>query len=262
MLRITWLLRPTGLVVLLAACLEGPAGAQVRLAVDTKSSLAWWQVQPHMGHLWATTCPEDPSWFAGASHSSQYRYNIAMDPMKGRVSSVKEMARAPIPMYPRPSAQAMCTPAVRGEIAVADTARWHDVRGLIVVDVSKLTSGENMRDNFARARVLQTDEFPDVRFTIDSLVGIRKGDTLEATAVGKLLLHGVTRPWSVPVRAWREPLGLRVTGQFAFPAPDLIDVYRLSKYPLGLGVGTEIWKWIHLGIDAVLRPAGSGASSP
>ena len=260
MLRVRRLLRPRGLVIVVAACLVGTSlKAQVRFAIDSRSSLAWWQVQPHMGHLWATTCPEDPSWYAGATHSSGYRYDVKKDPTRGRggiVPSVKDEANTPVPMFPRPSAQALCTPAVRGEIAVSDTAGWRGVRGLILVRAAALVMGDYNRDFITRYHVLQTHVYPDIRFAIDSLTDIRKGDTLQATAVGTLELHGVRKPWGIPIKAWREPLGLRVKGQVAFPAPDLIGVYQMSKYPLSLGVGTEIWKWVHLGIDVVLKPAG------
>ena len=65
---------------------------------------------------------------------------------------------------------------------------------------------------------------------------------------------------TIPIKAWHEPLGLRVTGQFHFPAPDLINVYRMSKYPLSLGVGMKIWEQVHMGIDAILVGATARAS--
>ena len=246
-------------MALFATCLAGPSTAQVRFSIDSRSSLAWWQIQPHMGHLWATTCPEEPSWYVGATHSHGYRYSIAKDPTHGRggiVPSAKEEARTPVPIFPRDSALAVCTPAVRGEITASDTVTWRGVRGLILVRATALVMGEYKRDSLAYDRVLHTDRFPDIRFRIDSLIDVRRGDTLQATAVGAMELHGVTTPWRTPVKAWHEPLGLRVTSQFSFPAPDLIDVYHMSKWPLSLGVGTEIWKTVHLGIDAVLKPAG------
>src|SRR5882672_8525183 len=54
---------------LLIGCLllTGPAAAhaQMRWVVDSRSSLAWWQVSPNLNHLWATTCPGDSSWRPG-----------------------------------------------------------------------------------------------------------------------------------------------------------------------------------------------------
>jgi hypothetical protein len=250
-----------GLLMAIAA-LGSPVQAQIRLVVSPDASLAWWQVQPHMGHLWATTCPEDPHWYAGAAHSAGYRYDIHTDPMKGLVSSVSGMANTGIPIYPRPFASALCTRAIRGEISAGDSVQWRDIRGIIVVQAAALVTGEHQRDDFARKRVLETDLFPDIRFEIDSLTGVDLGDTLDAVAVGTFELHGVRQPAAVPIKAWREPLGLRVTGQWAFPAPSLVSVYHISKYPLGLGVGMQIWRWIHMGFDVILVPKGSPSLKP
>src|SRR5688572_32909464 len=40
--------------------------------VEPTSSSAWWQMNPHFGHLWATTCPADPNWSAGEGNSGGY----------------------------------------------------------------------------------------------------------------------------------------------------------------------------------------------
>jgi hypothetical protein len=256
---------PLRLVLLLFLCaglhVGAPVRAQVRLAVDPGASLAWWQVSPHMGHLWATTCPQDTNWYAGGAHSPEYRYRLDKDPMHGHMSSAKAMAEAPIPLFARPTASANCAPAVRGEVVANDSSGWQNLRGLIVVEAQALTTGERQRDDFARKRVLQTDEFPNIRFTIDSLTSVQTGDTITAIALGIFELHGVKQPWAVPIKAWHERLGLRVTGKWSFPAPNLVSVYQFSKFPLGLGVGMQIWKWIHMGFDVVLIPADSRTRS-
>jgi len=38
------------------------------------------------------------------------------------------------------------------------------------------------------------------------------------------------------------------------PAEDMIEVYHMSKYSLGLGVGQTVWDELWLGIDVILRP--------
>ena len=229
-----------------------PAAAQIRLVADPASSLAWWQVYPDMGHLWATTCPEEPTWEAGDEHTVGFRY----DAKKDMGHDMRAMRKAPIPNHPRPNAVAVCSPAVRGEIVTADTTSWRGVHGLIVIRADALQTGLDMRDSYARKRVLQTDSYPDIRYEIDSVSNLQKGDTLQGDAFGTFELHGVRQPVTIPIKAWREPLGLRVTGQFHFPAPDLIDVYRMSKYPLSLGVGMKIWEQMHMGIDLILvQPA-------
>ena len=166
-----------------------------------------------------------------------------------------------VPIYPRKVAKAVCAPAVRGEVAAADTTNWRGVRGLVVVRADALVTGLDFRDTYARTRILETLVYPDIRFEIDSLTNVQRGDTLRATAVGMIELHGVKKPMTVPIKVWREKLGLRVTGQWEFPAIDLINEYHMSPYPLSLGVKGHIWREVYLGIDAILVPASAAASS-
>jgi len=57
-------MNPTYLSALLLLA-AAPLAAQTRWVIDRKTSLAWWQMDPHYEHLWATTCPADPSWQPG-----------------------------------------------------------------------------------------------------------------------------------------------------------------------------------------------------
>ena len=224
--------------------------AQIRFAVVPRASYAWWQITPHAGHLWATTCPEEPSWQPGDVYSPGFI-------PKYEVTSADTL----VPLYPRYVAQAVCTPAVDGEVFADDTTTWHGVRGLISVRAAALVTGSNMRDDYARKRVLQTGEYPFIQFRIDSLTEIRTGDTLRAIAVGEIELHGVTKAMAVPIKAWREKLGLRVTSQFGFPAVDLVDEYQIPLYPIALGVGLRIWKRMNLGVDVILVREGAPTGS-
>jgi hypothetical protein len=228
----------------------GPRAGPVRWVIDEESSLAWWQMNPHLGDLWGTTCPSESSWHAGR----------AQDPMKHEKSKTgyAGVLDTIIPLYPRPVAQAVCVPAVSGEIEAADTIAWRGVHGHIAVDASKLTSGMPSRDSYAQHSLLQTSSFPSIEFDIDSVTALeRHGDTLAATAIGVFQLRGVREPVAVPVRVWHEALGLRVTGQSQFPAMELIDTYKMSRVGLGLGVASHVWKKLHWGLDAILVPAGA-----
>jgi len=164
-----------------------------------------------------------------------------------------------VPLYPREKVAEVCTQAVSGSIAIADSNRWSGVRGRIGIRTEHLFNGMAMRDAYARKAVYKTDEYPEVRFHIDSLVNVRRGDTLHADAVGMFEFRGVRRAMSVPVRAWHENGRLRVVGKFSIPAPELVSVYGVSKYALGLSLGTHIWKTLHLGFDLLLRPPGGAA---
>ena len=244
---------------MLAAVLVGslpavaPAPVQHSWAVDPKASLAWWQINPHLGHLWATTCPQEPSWKPGAGRSAGFTVNPALiDPREGAMSDTVH-----VPIYPRHRARAVCTEAVAGRIVLPDTVRWGGAHGLVTVKAEALVTGLAIRDNYARTAVLETNRFPDAGFTFDSLVNVtRRGDTVRGTAVGLVKLHGVERPARAAFRAWPELGGTRVQAKIAVPAADMTQAFQLSYAALGLGVATNIWKTLYIGVDLVLRREG------
>jgi hypothetical protein len=63
------------------------------------------------------------------------------------------------------------------------------------------------------------------------------------------------------VEGWREAGGLRVTSKIRIPAKDLVPEWGLSKFALGLGIGTKIWYDLFIGADMLLRPEGATHSS-
>jgi hypothetical protein len=242
--------------LILIAIGTAPASAQT-LSVDPKTSLAWWQINPHLGHLWATTCPQDPSWQPGESRGAGF----VLDRSKRKEVPIIQVDDPRIPVYPRDgSVTPVCTEAVSGGIVATDTIRWTGVRGTIAIRTEYFFNGMPMRDLYARKAVYKTSQYPEVKFYIDSLVNVRRGDTLHANAVGTFEFRGVRTPMSVPVVAWHEAGGLRVQGKFAIPAPELVSIYGVSKFALGLSLGTHIWKTLHLGFDVVLRRAAGSKS--
>lgn len=235
--------------LLLAAV--APAAAGQVWTVDSKWSLAWWQLSPHLGHLWATTCPQDPSWQPGESRGAGHQIADSVRPDIPLI----QVDDPRVPLFPRGKASGICSEAVTGTIALSDADRLAGVRGVVTIRMDQLVNGMPMRDAYARKAVYSSDRFPEVRYYIDSLVNVRRGgDTTHATAFGAMVLRGVRTQVQVPVEAWQESGGLRVRGKFAIPAPDLVEVYGISKYALGLSLGTHIWKTLHLGFDVVLRP--------
>jgi polyisoprenoid-binding protein YceI len=234
------------------------AQAQARWTIDEKSSLAWWQISPHMNHLWATTCPQEPSWRPGEGRSTGWMISRWLrSPVDGDLS-VEDTVH--VPLYPRYEARDVCTEAVRGRVTVADTVTWSGVRGEVVVKADQLITGQDQRDEFARNALLEVSKYPEIRFRIDSLVNVtRQADTLSGSAVGLLSLHGVDRPMTAAVRAWPEGGGVRVTGRFRVPAIALTREFGLSSVALGLGIGVRIWRDLFMGVDVLLRaPTGAG----
>lgn len=243
----------TALALLSGAAAATLAAQSHRLSIDATTSLAWWQVDPHYEHLWATTCPADPSWQPGEGRDPGQYTDYASRPKT--IAAARSDAR--IPLFPRYRVRPVCRQAVRGDVTISDTVRLRGVRGTIVVNPDSLFTGLEMRDIYARKAILQTARYPEIKFTIDSLVDLQRGDTIRATAVGVFETHGATMPMRALVLAWRDAAGLRVRAQFAVPARALTDQFGMSTWALGMGVAMKRWKTLNMGVDVILRPAGS-----
>lgn len=233
------------------------APAQTVWTVDPKLSLAWWQVVPHLGHLWATTCPAEPSWQPGEGRDAVW----TMDEIPAHREALT-LDTMNVPQHPRRTAQPRCRQGMEGRVFVADSMRWKGIRGEVRVTVAALVTGNRRRDQFARREVFQINNFPEIQFTIDSVViTTRTADTLRGTVGGVFTLRRVSRPVTATVRAWPEAGGLRVLARFPIPARDLVPVYGISKIALGLGIGTKIWQYVYGGVDLVLIPDSTGKGS-
>jgi polyisoprenoid-binding protein YceI len=237
------------------------AQAQGRWVVDKEFSLAWWQVSPHLNHLWATTCPEEPSWRPGEGRSGGWNIDPELKTeSKTGYQNVADTIH--VPLYPRTKVESECTESVSGWVALPDTVRWTNIRGQVAVRLEPLVSGHDQRDAFMRRSILQTTRYRDARFTLDSVIGVtRQDDTLRGTGIGTFTLREVSQPMTAQLVAWREAGGLRVLSKLRIPAKSLVPVYGVSQFALGLGVGTKIWQDLFAGVDMILRPEGAPAGN-
>lgn len=232
-----------GIVGMLAA----QTASRSKWTIDARTSLAWWQVEPNYGHLWATTCPGDPSWSAGESRSSGYNY------IDERIA-VSAQLNSRIPLFPRGEVTPVCADAVSGTISISDSAHWTGVTGMLSIEAAKLTTGADFRDAYQNKAVLKTAAHPLINYTIDSLTDVRvEGDTIRATAMGSLQLVGKSHPKSARLVAWRVDGGLRVRGQIQVPARDMTGSLGLSKFALNMGVVLGRWDTLYMGIDIILK---------
>ncbi len=221
--------------------------------VDARTSLAWWQVEPNYGHLWATTCPGDPSWSAGESRSSGYNY------IDERIAVTAQL-NSRIPLFPRGDVAPVCGDAVHGTVTIADSGAWKGIKGELTIEAAKLTTGADFRDSYQNKAVLKTNAHPLITYTIDSLTDVRvEGDTIRATALGTLLLVGKSHAKSARLVAWRVDGGLRVRGQIQVPAKDMTGSLGLSKFALNMGVVLGRWDTLYMGIDIILKSPNAGA---
>jgi len=93
------------------------------------------------------------------------------------------------------------TSGVTGTLAF-DGSKVTDVA--IEADLSRLTSDRSQRDNALRQQALETGRFPTATFKLTQPIQLNgapePGKTIEATAVGDLTLHGVTKSIAIPLQ--------------------------------------------------------------
>jgi hypothetical protein len=142
---------------------------------------------------------------------------------------------------------------------VLDTAHWRGVHGAVAVQGAALITGQAMRDVLMH-QILETTQFPEIRFTLDSLVGLTKqADTLFGSAVGTLTVRGVQKPTTAAMKAFPNAGGMRVLAKWRVPAATLqLELVPKLKY-VNLGVNTEVWKDFFMGVDLVFRSEATGA---
>lgn len=93
------------------------------------------------------------------------------------------------------------TSDVTGGLTVADRT-VSDVA--IEADLRTVASDKAPRDNYLRTNALETDVHPTARFVATGpirLPALSRGAEIARTLDGELTLHGVTKPFSIPVTA-------------------------------------------------------------
>ena len=213
---------------MLVSIVEGVSGQgeETRWIIDAETSLAWYQIEPHYSHLWATTCPDEPSWQSGEGRSVGTE-NV--DYTTRPTIYGANVADSRIPMFPRGDVSPVCRRAVEGRVTIGDTVSWTGVVGLVTALPDSLITGLNMRDKFMRYKLLKTHLYKEMSFRLDSLTAVQPGDTLFATAVGEFEMMEVRRPVEAAVAAWHEAGGIRVLAQWQM---DAHIRHCLSKEPI------------------------------
>jgi hypothetical protein len=259
--------KPLGAVVV-ALLLSAPAAAiaqngsassrQFQFSVDTLYSLAWYQVNPHISVLWATTCPQDPHWRPGESRNTGWDLRGLPTPKVG-MALINDSV---IPWYERDAARPICTPhAVFGDVSADDTLTWHGLHGTIRVDPTKLVSGLPLRDRTALRDIFQPHRWPYITFVIDSVSNVTPADTVRGLLYGRWFFRDVELPTASPFTAWHETPGLRVRARLSMAPLDLHEVYGVSIVNIRLGLMRGVWERIHYGVDVILKPAPAGSTS-
>ena len=114
-----------------------------------------------------------------------------------------------------------------------------------------------MRDAMMH-QVLETAQFPEVQFTLDSLVGVTtQADTLFGSAIGTLTLRGVPTPTTARVKVFHDAGEMRVLAKWRVPVLMLLQLAPRLEY-VSLA-NTRVWKDFFMGADLVLHPEVRGA---
>ncbi len=94
------------------------------------------------------------------------------------------------------------TPNVTGSLTVAGDSI---TAATVKADLSTLQSDRPQRDGQLHQQALQTDAYPTATFVLATRIALAhlpaEGETISATAIGDLTLHGVTKRVSMPLQA-------------------------------------------------------------
>lgn len=94
--------------------------------------------------------------------------------------------------------------------------------GEIVVDARSAETGSERRDANMHREVLESAKFPTITFRAERLdVARRDATSADVTLVGSLVLHGETRPFSIPAKLTaRDPEHIAIAAAFRVPYVD------------------------------------------
>ena len=245
-------------IALAVALPAAPARAQVRWTVEPKTSLVWWQISPHLNHLWATTCPEEPSWRPGENRSPGWRINPRLLLPEMGFANVDDTVN--VPLFPRDRVRPVCVEAVHGEVLLPDTVTWQGASGKVSAQSEALISGEAMRDVMMH-QVMATKRYPEIHFALDSLVGLTmQGRMLVGSAFGVVTICGVPKRVTAAVRAFPEAGGMRVLARWRVSAWELLHDVTPKLRVLSLGLNTNLWHDFFMGADLVFHSEPMGAN--
>jgi polyisoprenoid-binding protein YceI len=117
------------------------------------------------------------------------------------------------------------TSAISGQVTLSEEGGAYRANNAnFTVDVSKLKSNEDRRDNKIRTIGLETDKYPQAIFAVAGPIAIPRdavdGKIMTVQAEGDMTLHGVTKKVSIPLQIQRNGNQIRVVGNYDFTWDD------------------------------------------
>lgn len=140
------------------------------------------------------------------------------------------------------------TKVARGEMSGGATLSA--VHGFVEADAVTLSTSNGLRDKDMR-KTLEVEKFKVIRFDLDSVAIVSEmGDSTKVELVGRMTIHGVTKPIRVPSIVQRAADHIRVTGSF----PVVLPQYGVTKLSRMLGT-LRMNELIHVGLDVTFDTA-------
>lgn len=130
--------------------------------------------------------------------------------------------REQLAFLPAPSDAVGRTTAVSGTVVIGGITDALTVTSAsLTVDVSTLTSDQQMRDQHIRRMGLESDTYPKATFVLGDPITLPAnaagGIAVSAQATGKLTIHGTTQTVTIPLTARLSSNSIEISGSTTFP---------------------------------------------
>jgi polyisoprenoid-binding protein YceI len=123
------------------------------------------------------------------------------------------------------------TNQISGEVLFDDSFKFdarHPFKINFSVDLTRIDTGMDMRNEHMRTTFLETAQYPRATFqaeriTLDAKPDLRKSQTVKLAATGNFTVHGVTVQKTIPLtvaytpRTAGKPATIRIVGKFPVP---------------------------------------------
>ena len=112
-------------------------------------------------------------------------------------------------------------------------------KGSFAVELRTVTSDSGQRDGQFNGRIMNTAQFPTATFTLTSPISLgslpKVGQTINVKAVGKLAMHGVTKPVTATMQARDDGSTISISGEIPVAFAD----WNIANPSFGSFVKTE-----------------------
>jgi polyisoprenoid-binding protein YceI len=85
------------------------------------------------------------------------------------------------------------------------------------VDARSAATGIGMRDATMHAEVLESERFPEIVFISERIMDPRGGAKRIINVAGRIQIHGVEQPLTIPLEATVDEQRVRLQGRFVIP---------------------------------------------